>query len=63
MGSVHYHINLNVFHLICQEKIKIAIWEAELVFSADFKSDGTSQGSYGGQGGLLWELRVGGGPR
>ena len=38
---VLYHINLNGFFTLYVKEIKIAIWDAELVFSTGLKSGGT----------------------
>ena len=43
------------------KETKIAIWDTELVFSTGLKSGGTSGGSYGGQGGLLFYVGAKGG--
>ena len=42
-------------------EIKIAIWDAELVFSTGLDTGGTPGGSYGGQGGLLFYVGAKGG--
>ena len=43
-----------VFFTLYVKEIKIAIWDAELVFSTGLKSGGTPGGSYGGQESLLF---------
>jgi hypothetical protein len=51
---------VNFFTLYVKE-IKIAIWDAELVFSTGLKSGGTPRGSYGDQQGLLFYVGAKGG--
>ena len=50
-----------VFFTLYVKEIKIAIWDAEFVFSTGLKTGGTPGGSYGGQGCLLFYVGAKGG--